>query len=275
MKISKRYSPEVRERAVRLVFDLQKEDQSHWTAIQSRADKIGCTHETSRRWVRQPERDQGKSQSQHRENLSVFNLNMTITAHLPGQASSVLDTDRTFLRETLIGSRFLLCYTKNTLALPSTIGGLVMTRIAGLTFVVALLALASGCSRTPESAAGFRLPDGDPIAGRQEFIYLQCHQCHTIPGENFTEIPGVDPPYVALGGNVTRVKTYGELVSAIINPSHELAKGHAKEAISENGVSRMNIYNDVMTVRQLTDLVVFLQPHYDVVVPKYQYRRYR
>ncbi len=59
MERSKRYSPEVRERAVRLVFDLQKEDQSQWAAIQSIADKIGCTHETLRRWVRQQERDQG------------------------------------------------------------------------------------------------------------------------------------------------------------------------------------------------------------------------
>ncbi len=59
MNRSKRYSPEVRERAVRLVFDLQKEDQSQWAAIQSIADKIGCTHETLRRWVRQQERDEG------------------------------------------------------------------------------------------------------------------------------------------------------------------------------------------------------------------------
>ena len=59
MNRSKRYFPEVRERAVRLVFDSQKEDQSQWAAIQSIAEKIGCTHETLRRWVRQQERDQG------------------------------------------------------------------------------------------------------------------------------------------------------------------------------------------------------------------------
>jgi len=59
MNRSKRYSPEVRERAVRLVFDSQKEDQSQWAAIQSIADKIGCTHETLRRWVRQQEQDRG------------------------------------------------------------------------------------------------------------------------------------------------------------------------------------------------------------------------
>ena len=59
MKTSKRYSPEVRERAVRMVLELQSEHQSQWAAIQSIADKIGCTHESLRRWVRQTERDQG------------------------------------------------------------------------------------------------------------------------------------------------------------------------------------------------------------------------
>jgi transposase len=59
MNRSKRYSLEVRERAVRLVFESQTEGQSQWATIQSIADKIGCTHETLRRWVRQQERDQG------------------------------------------------------------------------------------------------------------------------------------------------------------------------------------------------------------------------
>jgi transposase len=54
-----RYAPEVRERAVRLVQEAQKDHQSQWAAIQSVADKIGCTHETLRRWVRQDERNSG------------------------------------------------------------------------------------------------------------------------------------------------------------------------------------------------------------------------
>mgnify|MGYP001819926082 FL=1 len=59
MTKSMRYAPEVRERAVRLVQEAQKDHQSQWAAIQSIADKIGCTHETLRRWVRQAEVDQG------------------------------------------------------------------------------------------------------------------------------------------------------------------------------------------------------------------------
>ena len=59
-KTSPRYSPEVRERAVRLVFDHAGEHSSQWAAIQSIASKVGCTAETLRRWVRQTETDQGK-----------------------------------------------------------------------------------------------------------------------------------------------------------------------------------------------------------------------
>ena len=55
-----RYSPEVKERAVRMVLDQQHQHESQWAAIVSVASKIGCTSETLRKWVRQAERDTGK-----------------------------------------------------------------------------------------------------------------------------------------------------------------------------------------------------------------------
>ncbi len=55
-----RYSPEVRERAVRMVFEHQGEHESQWAAMASIASKIGCTAETLRKWVRQAERDTGQ-----------------------------------------------------------------------------------------------------------------------------------------------------------------------------------------------------------------------
>jgi len=54
-----KFSPEVRSRAVRMVFEHRSEHASQWAAIGSIAAKIGCTGETLRGWVRQAERDQG------------------------------------------------------------------------------------------------------------------------------------------------------------------------------------------------------------------------
>lgn len=143
-------------------------------------------------------------------------------------------------------------------------------------FVLTLLAILvlAGCQRGPTSAAGFRLPDGDPEAGRATFVELQCYDCHTVTNETFPPTSNPDGLNVVLGGESTYVTTYGELVTSIINPSHKLASGYEPETISADGESKMRVYNDVMTVKQLTDLVVFLQPHYKVVVPDYVYRRY-
>ena len=60
MKRRGHYSPEVRERAVRLVLDHEAEYPLQWAAISSIAEKIGCTPETLRTWVRQAERDRGR-----------------------------------------------------------------------------------------------------------------------------------------------------------------------------------------------------------------------
>lgn len=59
MRKSPKFSPEVMERSVRLVLDSQGKYESQWAAIESIAQKIGCTAETLRRWVRQAEADEG------------------------------------------------------------------------------------------------------------------------------------------------------------------------------------------------------------------------
>jgi transposase-like protein len=58
MKTTNKYSPEIRERGVRMVYHHQ--DESQWAAIRSIASKLGCSAETLRKWVRQSEINQGK-----------------------------------------------------------------------------------------------------------------------------------------------------------------------------------------------------------------------
>ena len=132
-----------------------------------------------------------------------------------------------------------------------------------------------GCAPGPESGRGFRLPDGDPVMGRQVFLDMQCHACHQIADLDLPPIDLEAPVTVTLGGATSRVKTYGQLVTSVINPSHKLIGGYAKDEISTEGESYMPVMNDFMTVRQLIDVVAFLQDQYQVVMPApYPYRPY-
>src|SRR5918993_5151716 len=60
MTRARRFSPEVRERAVRMVLEHAEKHESQWAAIRSIAEKLGCAAETLRSWVRQAERDAGE-----------------------------------------------------------------------------------------------------------------------------------------------------------------------------------------------------------------------
>jgi transposase-like protein len=74
-KTSNRFSPEVRQRAVRMVLDYGGDHASQWAAIGSIAAKIGCTAETLRKWVRQAERDAGQrpgSTTEERERIKTL-----------------------------------------------------------------------------------------------------------------------------------------------------------------------------------------------------------
>ena len=72
---STRYSPEVRERAVRMVREHQADHESEWAAIESISAKFGCTAETLRRWVRRAERaedPQAKARDEETERVKAL-----------------------------------------------------------------------------------------------------------------------------------------------------------------------------------------------------------
>ncbi len=130
--------------------------------------------------------------------------------------------------------------------------------------------LLMACDPGAESSSGFRLPDGDPTTGQEAFVALRCHACHDVEGLQLDPLD-VGEPLVTLGGQTTRVRTYGELVTSIINPSHKLADGYPVEDIARVGESLMALayLNEVMTVQQLVDLVAFLQVSYEVDPPEF------
>ena len=136
-----------------------------------------------------------------------------------------------------------------------------MKTITQIAMVVAAVFLAA-CDPGPKSSAGFTLPDGDAEQGKTNYIKFRCNLCHD--SEAVPQLESEDAPEISvtLGGETTRIRTYGELVTSIINPSHRVARRSSPELADEGGQSRMLNYNDVMTVTEMIDLVAFVQSSY-------------
>jgi hypothetical protein len=123
----------------------------------------------------------------------------------------------------------------------------------------------AGCSA--QNGAKFALPPGDVERGKDAFLHFRCYDCHRVRG---VDLPiGEEPNQVMvdLGRLEAGPRDYSDLVMAIINPSHRLAKGYTPILVSTDGKSRMTVYNDVMTISQLADLVTFLLAHYEFESP--------
>ena len=125
---------------------------------------------------------------------------------------------------------------------------------------------------------GFVLPEGDVAKGKQTFSDLNCSRCHSIGDIKWSGGETDDDPHIKLGGEVTALKTYGELVTSVINPSHKISRqAETKQILTDTtGASKMEVYhyNEIMTVQELVDLVTFLQSEYKLVMPEnpYPYR---
>ncbi|WP_206484072.1 c-type cytochrome [Thalassotalea sp. G2M2-11] len=141
--------------------------------------------------------------------------------------------------------------------------------------VILCLLLITSCEKGVDSPRGFSLPQGNAELGKQVFIKYQCNGCHQLDDIAQPE----DAEFaIKLGGKKTKVKTYAELLTSVINPSHKFARGYPLAEIQQDGKSKMKVFNDVMTVSELINLVTFIQPHYELLPYKttnYQYYSYR
>lgn len=115
------------------------------------------------------------------------------------------------------------------------------------------------------------LPKGDVDRGKLAFVTLGCNKCHTVTGIEFPEHEDQWQKTIQLGGEVYRVKNYGELVTSITNPDHVLTdqfqKGQDKDVKMD--LSLMPILIEEMTVKELLDLVTFLGKQYKEKHPEY------
>jgi len=140
--------------------------------------------------------------------------------------------------------------------------------------IITILLLITGCELNDEAGSGLYLPRGDAEQGRQAFIDLQCHRCHTVTG---VTLPALQLETSILSFNLgsigSRVKTYSELVTAIINPAHITSPDYVESLgkLAEAGKveSPMPSINDRMTVTQLIDIVMFLNARYEDLFLEY------
>ncbi len=140
-----------------------------------------------------------------------------------------------------------------------------MSYRARVLLIAALLSAGTACRSARYTNAGFRLPDdGNVERGKQAFLDLGCNSCHGVYDLKLPP-PTVQPPVpVTLGGAVNKRLSDAYLVTTIIHPK-----------ITRGGVSRMPNYEDRMTVRQMVDLVAFLQAQYTVRPSMPEYGSYQ
>lgn len=150
---------------------------------------------------------------------------------------------------------------KTNMASKALIGGMALSCVL----------LITSCAPKKNSPVGFILPPGDAMVGQTTFAALGCIHCHQVDGVSFTASGGEMAPdlIVTLGGTQPKAKTYGQLVTAIIHPDADILRGDSRY-VDASGKSLMPDYTRTMTVQQMTDLVTFLQEHYEIELPDYE-----
>jgi L-cysteine S-thiosulfotransferase len=145
-----------------------------------------------------------------------------------------------------------------------------MKRSTGLAILAVLGALMLGACRTyPDYASDFRFPilRGDVTRGQEAFARLGCQVCHSVSGVELA-YTGMRPVTVELGGDLMFAKTYGDLVTSIINPDHVISERYLEQLPREErrSASSSPMYvNPDMRVTELIDIVAFLNSRYSLL----------
>ena len=141
-----------------------------------------------------------------------------------------------------------------------------------------LLFFMSACEPERTSGKGLVLPAGSVESGKATFVNLGCVRCHSVAGVESPEYDGESTILLLLGGKVHQVKTYGELVTSIVNPAHIISPAYLDKIQSSETegeiTTPMPSFNDEMTVAQLIDLVTFLDSSYEKMLPDYVSQRH-
>jgi hypothetical protein len=135
------------------------------------------------------------------------------------------------------------------------------------TVVVLGATLLSACRTYPDYANDFRFPimRGNVERGQQAFVANGCNLCHAVDGVELPDNSRLRPVTVVLGGDLIFAKTYGDLVTSILNPDHVLSEEYLdqlpREVRSEVHSSPMYVNPD-LKVTELIDIVAFLNSRY-------------
>jgi hypothetical protein len=130
--------------------------------------------------------------------------------------------------------------------------------IWGLAFTLTILGLAASGETRNSVPAGwsFTLPAGDPVAGGFAFAKMGCPSCHRVAGRTFRQMgaEGIAPEFDAARARLPREY----LAESILDPPKVIADGEDRYRARDGGSSRMRDYAEVMTLRELLDVVAYL-----------------
>jgi sulfur-oxidizing protein SoxX len=136
-----------------------------------------------------------------------------------------------------------------------------------LLLLAATAMLLTACRTYPDYSGDFRfpVPRGDINRGQQSFVEMGCNLCHTVDGVELPDNSRLRPVTVVLGGDLVFAKTYGDLVTSIINPDHVISDRWLEQLppSTRREVDSSPMYvNPDLKVTELIDIVAFLNSRY-------------